>query len=362
MTTPPPLIAVDLCSGAGGVTTGFREAGLNVVAAVDFDKNARATYELNHRHSKVLSDDLLLLSPRGFLRKIGRRKGSIDILTACVPCQPYSSLGSKSEPKNDPRYKLVGRVGDFVKTLAPRALVMENVPGLLHDLRFRRLVARLGRLKYGVWFGVVRASDFGVPQSRRRLVLIAIKGINDAEVPRLTPTHVALSGRHLKAPTVRSVLKRVASYAASDALHKARTAFATRTVATRIARIPRNGGDRGDLPSHLRLQCHRELSKRKASGSRNVYGRMKWDDLAPTLTTRCVTPACGRFLHPQANRPITLREAATFQTFPLRYRFSGGAGSVEMQIGNAVPPKLARAVALVVKHELVAMRAGDSTR
>lgn len=231
---------------------------------------------------------------------------------------------------------------------------MENVPGLIHDLRFKRLVARLRRLQYGVWFGVVRASEFGVPQTRRRLVLIAIKGKKDRDVPRLAPTHEALSGKHLKAPTVRSVLKRVASHAAGDDLHKPRTTFAKKTVATRIANIPRNGGDRKDLPPHLRLQCHRELSKRRASGSRNVYGRMKWDDLAPTLTTRCVTPACGRFLHPQANRPITLREAATFQTFPLQYRFAGAPGSVEMQIGNAVPPKLARAVALVVKHELIA--------
>lgn len=352
MKTLSKLVAVDLCSGAGGVSTGFREAGLDIVAALDFDAEARATYELNHPGTQVLPDDLLRLSPRSFLRQIGKRKGEIDVLTACVPCQPYSSLASMNKQKDDPRYKLVSRVGDFVKTISPRALVMENVPGLIHDVRFKMLVTRLRGLGYGVWFDIVKASDFGVPQTRRRLVLIALRGRRDQDVPALTPEHQALAGRHLKAPMVRAVLKRVALRSAGDILHRPRTKFAKKTVATRIANIPRNGGDRKDLPRHLRLQCHRELTKRKASGSRNVYGRMRWDDLAPTLTTRCVTPACGRFLHPQANRPITLREAATLQTFPLDYRFSGGLGAIEMQIGNAVPPKLARAVALVVSYEL----------
>lgn len=353
MSQRSPLLAVDLCSGAGGVSTGFRAAGLDVIAALDFDKDARATYELNHPRTKVLADDLLLLSPRSFLRRIGKRKGEVDVLTACVPCQPYSSLASMNKRKDDPRYKLVNRVGDFVKTLAPRALVMENVPGLIYDIRFKRLVGRLRRLNYGVWFGVVRASDFGVPQTRRRLVLIALRNRRDDDMPALTPNHQALKGKHLQAPSVRVVLGHVAKGgSAADPLMTPRTKFGTRTVATRIANIPKDGGGRKSLPAHLRLQCHRDLKRTRKSDARNVYGRMAWDGLAPTLTTRCVTPACGRFLHPEENRPITLREAAAFQTFPLHYRFSGSPGAIEMQIGNAVPLKLARAVALVVSHEL----------
>lgn len=347
------MIAVDLCSGAGGVTTGFAEAGLRVVAALDFDADARATFALNHPKPILLDDNLLDISPRSFLRRIKLRKGAIDVLTACVPCQPYSSLASMNKQKDDPRYKLVSRIGDFVRTLTPRALVMENVPGLVHDIRFKRLVGRLRRLNYGVWFGVVRASDFGVPQTRRRLVLIALRGRRDEDMPNLTPDHRALKGRHLKPPTVRIVLDSVARGAeAIDPLMKRRTKFGTRTVATRIANIPKDGGGRKSLPAHLRLQCHRNLKRTRKSDARNVYGRMAWDGLAPTLTTRCVTPACGRFLHPEENRPITLREAAALQTFPLHYRFSGGPGAIEMQIGNAVPPKLACAVALVVRHEL----------
>ena len=346
-------MAVDICCGAGGVTSGFRDAGLSVSAALDFDKNARDTYAENHPNVTLLSDDLLELSPASFLRKIGLRKGSIDVLTACVPCQPYSSLGAAHKMKSDSRFKLVARVGDYVKTLEPRALVMENVPGLVHDIRFKRLVERLRSMRYGVWFGVVNASMFGVPQTRRRLVVIALRGRSDSQVPALTPEHPALASVSLAPGTVRDVLTRVAAGAKEDDhLHVLRTSFRTRTVATRISKIPKNGGDRKDLPRHLRLQCHRDLSKAKKSGSRNVYGRMVWDALAPTLTTRCVTPACGRFLHPEENRPITLREAAALQTFPVDYAFLGGTMAVQSQIGNAVPPALARAVALVVQDAL----------
>lgn len=348
-----PLVAVDVCCGAGGVTSGFKNAGLDVVAALDFDKDARDTFAANHPRVTLLDDDLLDLSPVSFLRKAGLKRGQIDVLTACVPCQPYSSLGAAHKAKDDPRYKLVARVGDYVKTLAPRALVMENVPGLIHDVRFKRLVARLRKLKYGVWCDVVRASAFGVPQTRRRLVVIALRGQSDDKVPALTPDHSALAGLSLNPGTVRSVLGTVAKRVRKrDPLHAHRTTFRKRTVATRIAKIPHNGGDRKDLPPHLRLQCHRELHKAKKSGSRNVYGRMVWDSLAPTLTTRCVTPACGRFLHPEEDRPITLREAAALQTFPINYAFKGGTMSVQSQIGNAVPPALARAVALIVKDAL----------
>jgi DNA (cytosine-5)-methyltransferase 1 len=350
---PTGLTAVDICCGAGGVTTGFKAAGLRVTAALDFDENARESYALNHPRVKLLEDDLLQLAPRGFLRKTRLRKGEIDVLTACVPCQPYSSLGAAHKCKDDPRYRLVGRIGDFVKTLAPRALVMENVPGLVFDVRFTRLVGRLRRMSYGVWYGIVNASEFGVPQTRRRLVLIAIRDLRDGDVPPLTPTHPALKALDLDPGTVRDVLTSVkVAQLAEDPLHQRRTTFRKKTVATRIANIPKNGGDRKDLPRHLRLQCHRELQKAKKSGSRNVYGRMVWNALAPTLTTRCVTPACGRFLHPEENRPITLREAAALQTFPLHYQFAGGTMAVQAQIGNAVPPALAKAVALVVRHAL----------
>jgi DNA (cytosine-5)-methyltransferase 1 len=186
-----------------------------------------------------------------------------------------------------------------------------------------------------------------VPQRRRRLVLIALRGVRDQEVPKLVAGHPAVRSLRVR-NTVRDVLRLVRTRARRDPLARPRTRLPA-LVAKRIAAIPPNGGGRTSLTPKLQLACHSELG---ASGAGSSYGRMRYDDIAPTLTTRCVTPACGRFLHPRANRPISLREAACLQTFPLSYSFIGGGMSVQAQIGNAVPPRLAKAIALVVADAL----------
>jgi len=342
-----PLTAIDLCSGPGGVTTGYKAAGIRVLAAVDIDEDARATYAVNHPEVALFPQDLAKLSPQWLLEQVGLKPGQLDILTACVPCQTFSSLGARSRRDRDPRKRLVLRVADFVAAIQPRALVMENVPRLRADRRFALLVGRLRRLGYGVWFDVVDAAAFGVPQRRRRLVLIAFRGHRDEDVPKLAPEHALLRGL-VRRSTVRDTLRLVRSDARADPLARPRTEYPP-TVARRIAAIPANGGGRNSLPDELELECHAKL---KTLGAGSSYGRMRYDDVAPTLTTRCVTPACGRFLHPRANRPITLREAACLQTFPLRYQFKGGIMAVQSQIGNAVPPWLAKAIALVVAEAL----------
>jgi len=343
---PLALTAIDLCSGPGGVTTGYKEAGVRVLVAVDVDGDARATYATNHPDVKLLSDDLGTLDPGKLLREAGLEAGQLDVLTACVPCQTFSSPARETRA-TDPRNRLVLRVADFVEVLLPRAVVMENVPPLKADRRFELLIGRLRRLGYGVWFDVVDAADFGVPQRRRRLVLIALKGVSDQDVPKLTPKHPRLRGLKRRR-TVREVLRLVRRKARKDPLARPRTSY-PQLVAKRIAAIPADGGSRSSLRGRLKLACH---SKLKESGAGSSYGRMRYDDVAPTLTTRCVTPACGRFLHPRANRAITLREAACLQTFPLGYVFKGGTMAVQGQIGNAVPPRLARAIALLVSDAL----------
>lgn len=342
------LRAIDLCSGPGGVTTGYKAAGIKVLAAVDTDADARATYTANHPEVVLFSDDLLKLNPETLLEKLSLSPSELDILTSCVPCQTFSTLGRKHRRKNDRRNRLVRRVGDFVAVLKPRAVVMENVPPLADNLRFKRFVARLQRLGYGVWFDVVDAADFGVPQRRRRLVMIALRGWRDEDVPVLSPDNL-LVRPHITRRTVADALAMVAQEAhVDDPLAKPRTDYAP-LVARRIAAIPRDGGSRGSLPTDLKLACHSSMRKTAAA---NVYGRMKLDDVAPTLTTRCTTPACGRFLHPVENRAISLREAACLQTFPVGYTFKGGRMSIESQIGNAVPPKLAEAIAILVTDAL----------
>jgi DNA (cytosine-5)-methyltransferase 1 len=345
----PRLSAVDLCSGPGGVTTGYKQAGIRVLAAVDIDADARATYAANHPEVRLLSDDLAKLEPTKLLQELALEPGQLDILTACVPCQTFSSLARDTKAA-DPRNRLVLRVAAFVKALQPRAVVMENVPPLRINRRFGLLVGRLRRLGYGVWFDVVDAADFGVPQRRRRLVLIGLKGVADDAVPRLAAKHPKLRGLGGRV-TVREVLRLVRDgKAKGDSLARPRKDYPP-LVAKRIAAVPKDGGSRHSLRGSLELACHSKLKHRGAS---SAYGRMKYDDVAPTLTTRCVTPACGRFLHPRANRVITLREAACLQTFPLGYAFKGGTMAIQGQIGNAVPPRLARAIAVVVSEALAA--------
>lgn len=345
--TAVSLTAVDLCSGPGGVTTGYKAAGIRVLAAVDIDEDARATYAANHSEVTLLSDDLAKLDPIILMQKAGLKPGELAILTACVPCQTFSSLARERRAR-DPRNRLVLGVARFVEALLPRAVVMENVPQLRTNRRFALLVGRLRRLGYGVWFDIVDAADFGVPQRRRRLVLIALKGLDDDGVPQLARKHHLLRSLRRRR-TVREVLRQVRIRAdREDQLARPRVDYPS-PVAKRIAAIPANGGSRSSLTAALRLKCHEKLG---ATGAGSSYGRMKYDDVAPTLTTRCVTPACGRFLHPRANRAITLREAACLQTFPIGYVFKGGPMAVQAQIGNAVPPRLAQAIGIVVSEAL----------
>jgi DNA (cytosine-5)-methyltransferase 1 len=343
------LTAIDLCSGPGGVTTGYKAAGIRVLAAVDIDRFARETYAANHPEVKLRSDDLATLKPHDLLRTSGLRRGQLDILTACVPCQTFSSLARNAAPR-DPRNRLVLRVAAIAERLQPRAVVMENVPQLMEDRRFHLLVGKLRKMGYGIWHDVVNAADFGVPQRRRRLVMIAIRGAQDKDVPQVSTSNPALHRFKLRR-TVRETLRAVREGAdKGDALARPRTNYPV-LIAKRIARIPFNGGSRHSLGKSLELACHSRIN-----GATSAYGRMKYDDVAPTLTTRCVTPACGRFLHPRANRAITLREAACLQTFPLEYVFRGGVMAVQSQIGNAVPPLLAQAIASVVQAAIFARK------
>jgi len=338
------MTAIDLFCGAGGVTTGYKAAGIKVIAAVDIDPMARKSFALNHSEVQLYEDDLHELDPETLMARLGLGQGELGILTACAPCQSFSSL-SRGRKRSDRRPRLVERVAEFVEQLQPAAVVVENVPRVERSWHFRRLVRRLRSAGYGAWHGVVNAAEFGVPQRRRRLVLIAVRGVADADVPRLVGS--ASPVRHLAATkTVRQALAELDSVDA-DPLHIARRDYPAK-VLQRIKAVPKDGGNRKDLPKRLQLKCHRDLEDLDQSGAASAYGRMWWDDLAPTLTTRCTTPACGRFTHPAEDRAITLREAATLQTFPQTYKFEGGTMTIQAQIGNAVPPRMAEAIGLLV--------------
>ncbi len=333
------LSAIDVFAGAGGATAGLVLAGCDVRLAIESDEDAVATYRANFPSVPVVAKRIEEYTPSGILREAGVQRGELAILAACPPCQGFSSLGKGD--RDDERNDYVKTVGELVDCLRPKAVLLENVPGVIGDGRYAELKALLSALGYGLGEWILDAADFCVPQRRKRLVMFAPRGLPDSAIrdPRLAYACAAW-GSHPH--TVRDVLRLVGPLNPQDRLHDGRKL--PPNILARVRAIPRDGGSRRDLPPNLQLECHKRL---KASGAGSVYGRMAWDQPAPTITTRCTTPACGRFLHPEEDRPITLREAAAFQTFSLGYRWRGGVQSIARQIGNAVP---ARLVHLLVEH------------
>jgi DNA (cytosine-5)-methyltransferase 1 len=334
------LTAIDLFAGAGGATEGLRRAGFHVVAAVENDPAAAASLHRNHPRTLLDSRDIRKVDPVELRRKLHLRRGQLTLLKSCPPCQGYSSLrlGNKSDPRND----LILLTSKFVEAFFPKVILLENVPGLRYDARLRKLIHRLTQAKYHVETYLVDARDFGVPQRRKRLILLATRV--RTKLPELL-TGELLPGFGRGAPTLRSIFRYATTRAArKDPLHRGRGLSGE--VIARIRAIPVNG-NRFDLPAHLSLACHASLGRQAVAS----YGRISIKgNCAPTMTTRCTSPSCGSFIHPRANRAITLREAALIQTFPRRYVFCGNYGDVERQIGNAVPVRMAKALGLIAKR------------
>ena len=338
------LTSIDLFAGAGGLSSGLASEGFKVAVAVELDPTSAKSYALNHTEANVIVDDIRNLRGPYLLRQANVARGELDLLTGCPPCQGFSTLRTKRKKKlaSDPRNDLISEILRLARSIRPRAVVVENVPGLAKDKRFDDFRHGLYKAGYKSEYAVLNASDFGVPQRRRRLVLVALR---DKEVPTYW------SSGHSRARTVRDAIGHLSPAGSSgDELHDIPE---NRTLAmlSRIKATPKDGGSRQDLPAELQCPCHR-----KRSGYFDVYGRMAWDSVSPTITGGCSNPSKGRFLHPEEDRAITLREAALLQTFPYNYQFclERGKAHVARQIGNAFPPELIRPIAKVIKYELSA--------
>ncbi|MEU5690722.1 DNA cytosine methyltransferase [Actinosynnema sp. NPDC020468] len=344
------LTAVDLFAGAGGATQGLRDAGFQVLGAVELDSDAARSYKLNHPDTRLYQCDIRTLPAQKMRRDLGLASGELTLLKACPPCQGFSTL-SGGRSTDEARDDLIRQVVRFVRAFKPRAILLENVPGLARDPRFGELTSRLSGLGYSFSTYRLNAIDFGVPQRRSRLVVLAVKGLR-SRLPENFWDNFA-SDERPSAVTAGNALERLDQESrVGDPLSKYRK-LAAKTLA-RVSAIP-VGGTRFDLPEHLRLRCHNDVD-RKGKGARRAtgsYGRIRLDSPAPTMTTRCTTPACGSFIHPIENRGITLREAAWFQTFPYTYDFEGTYESIERQIGNAVPVRMAKYLGLAVVATIV---------
>ena len=349
---PMTLVAIDLFAGAGGATQGLRDAGFEVVAAAENDPAAAESFAANHP-DVVMAGDVRDIEPGRLRRFLGLVVGELDLLKACPPCQGFSSL---ARGETDPlRNDLVIDVHRFVRDFRPRAVLLENVPGLARDHRLAVLLDAMQRMGYQHAQYKIDAQNLGVPQRRRRLIVVAIRGdlaagdVLPAAIEDLLP-----AGFDRMPRTAGEALAALAAVIEpGDPQDRHRNSNAA--VRARIAAVP-VGGTRFDLPPEHQLACHNRLQRRGKAvrgQATSSYGRVRADAPAPTMTTRCTTPACGSFVHPTEHRGLTLREAAVLQTFPVDYAFSGGYESVERQIGNAVPVHMAYGLGLAIAMLLV---------
>jgi len=335
--------AVDLFSGCGGLTQGLRDAGFNVVAAVDNDPLSVATYRRNHPDVHVWEKDIQELTVATVKRRLGLRKGELDLLAGCPPCQAFSAmrrLNGRRRVRDKAGKDLVFEFIRFAEGLLPKTVMMENVPWLAKDDRMRKFRKRMQELGYVGQDVVLNAADFGVPQRRRRMVYVG---------SRIGPVAFADPVPEDERSTVRETIHHLPVPGESgDELHDIPERHGAE-VLERIRRIPKDGGSRSALGKDEQLPCHD-----RSDGFKDVYGRMAWDDVAPTITGGCVNPSKGRFLHPEEHRAITLREAALLQGFPATYEFSLDRGkcAAAQMIGNAFPPAFARAQAACIVERL----------
>lgn len=328
--------AVDLFCGAGGLTRGLQSAGVDVRLGVDLDPACEYPFAANNR-ARFLRKSIQRLSAAEIRREW--RDARYSLLAGCAPCQPFSLYSQGKDAQADGRWNLLAEFQRLVLRTKPTLVTMENVPRLAEQSVFRDFVAALEAAKYHVSFQVVKSADYGVPQQRERLVLLASKL---GPISLIAPTHAK------KPRTVRQAIAALPPLAAGgehprDPLHQAAT-LSPKNYRRICASIP--GGTWRDWDRRLVAKCHR---KKTGKTYPSVYGRMTWDEPAPTMTTQFFGFGNGRFGHPEQDRAISLREGAIIQSFPRRYRFVKKGQPIHFKvlgrlIGNAVPVKLGEAI------------------
>ena len=327
--TKQALNAIDLFAGCGGLSEGLRQAGFKVIAGVEVDKYAAKAFRMNHQDTVLFEDDIRKLST-GKIQEL--LNGSpLHLLVGCPPCQGFSSIRklNRKAPVYDERNKLILEYYRFVEKLQPLTVMMENVPGLMDYVLFKKLIFNLKEIGYSVDYKVVDIARYGVPQRRKRLVLVG---------SRIGRIKIVDGSDTVK--TVRDTIGDMRGIdIEKDELHKIYPNHSTR-IQRMISLIPKNGGGRMSLPDEYILDCHRK----KNVGFNDVYGRLWWDRVSSTITGGCLNPSKGRFLHPIEDRCITAREAALLQTFPMTYKFPIDIpiSKLALLIGNALPPSFSK--------------------
>lgn len=361
---------IDLFAGVGGLSSGFRKAGYDIVLANEIDKSISDSYKKNHPDTLMINDDI-----KNFLPYLDELNDKIDVIIGGPPCQGFSMAGARIRKKNafleDPRNFLFRNYFEVVQKVEPKYFIMENVPGML-SMSNGKIIEEIENLfsdetnfkkgKYYIYKQVLCASDYGVPQDRHRLIIFGSKKkINFKKAFEETKNRMIKSGE-IKKATIYDAISDL-NYLSSgegdfeqDYKNKPLTEYqkerrknskflfnhkATTHNKVAIDRINelRPGGRRLDLKEGKNIK----------SVHSGAYGRMRWEDLSKTIITRFDTPSSGVYIHPEQSRTITPREAARLQSFDDDFIFYGNKSSVIKQIGNAVPPLLAYYLANVIK-------------
>ena len=338
------IACIDLFCGAGGLTRGLLDAGMRVVRGVDKDGTAKETYERNNPGAKFIQADIRNISPDDIIDDADRSGGLL--LAGCAPCQPFSRHAPKGVA--DERRSLIEYVGSLVEGILPEYVLVENVPGFREgNPHWTAFLGILREKDYYIDDQVVDAKDYGVPQTRRRYVLLASR-----EGP------IAIPEGKKNPKTVRETIGRFPKLGAGESRPELANHVASVLSPKLLERIritPPNGGSRRNTPKSVWTECHL-----KHTGHTDTYGRMRWDTPAPTLTCRCISLSNGRFGHPEQHRAISVREAAALQTFKNDYVFYSTKTRNAAHIGNAVPPLMAKTLGEAIAVHAARLRRGNT--
>lgn len=305
---------VDVCCGCGSLSLGLKKSGMKPVFAIDIDKNAVQVYKKNIDSNVEVKD----------IKNFSLQRGETEVLVSGLPCQGFSTLG-KRNLFDDRNYLWI----DFLRLIeegTPTAFLVENVPKFLETFHFKKFLSKLKKNGYFVNYGVLNALDFGVAQNRRRAILMG-------SVNRMPEIPIK---KEWAVKTVRDAIGDLPLIPDGKNDHCSRNV--TKLSIERYKCVP-PGGDRRNLPKRLQSHCWRKLKK-----SNSVFGRLEWDKPSVTIRTTFIQPECGRYIHPEAHRPLTIREGARLQGFPDSFKFSGSLRAKTKMIGNAVPSPLAKAL------------------
>ena len=343
------MIIGDLFDGVGGMSEGFRMAGFDVAFAIEFDKDIAASYKRNHSETDVVADDICNVN----VELLHEKHPDVDVIIGGPPCQGFSQKGKRLS-MDDPRNFLFKQFVKFVEEFEPKYFVLENVPNIIttsNGYFKEQIVKSFESLGYQVTCGVLCAKDYGVPQDRRRAIFLGEKKQLEIALPSPKNIKVSVKDAIYDLPFIESgegveernydkspnsSYQRMLRNGAVKLYNHVATKH-SKSALERLRMIPKGKG-KEVLPKEL-------LTKSIYSGT---WCRLLEDGIAPTITTRFDTPSSGRFTHPILDRCLTIREAARIQSFPDTFRFYGSKTCQMKQVGNAVPPLLAKAIAEVI--------------